>query len=297
MAMPPDFCAFILTHGRPDRVHTYDTLRKAGYTGKVFIVIDDEDKTGGEYRKRFGDAVLIFSKSDIAKRFDEGDNFNDRRAIFYARNACFDLAKQVGCKYFIQLDDDYTSFFIRHNSAAQYVSARIKSTMDDVLSALLEFFQKSGAQSVAMSQGGDHIGGGGTPDGKGGQGTPSLRRKAMNSFICSTDRPFEFVGRVNEDVNTYTSAGRRGALFLTVIQAQLVQMQTQSNAGGMTEMYLESGTYVKSFYSVMYAPSCVKVGEMGDPRGGRYRLHHKINWHNVSPKIMRETVRKQPRTA
>jgi hypothetical protein len=82
-----------------------------------------------------------------------------------------------------------------------------------------------------------------------------------------------------------------------VIQAQLVQMQTQSNAGGMTEMYLESGTYVKSFYSVMYAPSCVKVGEMGDPRGGRYRLHHKINWHNVSPKIMRETIRKQPRTA
>jgi hypothetical protein len=297
MAMPHDFCAFILTHGRPDRVHTYDTLRKAGYTGKVFIIIDDEDKTGGEYRKRFGEAVLTFSKSDIAKRFDEGDNFNDRRAIFYARNACFDLAKQVGCKYFIQLDDDYTSFAIRHSSALEYVWARVKTTMDEVFAALVEFFEKSGVQSVAMSQGGDHIGGGGTPDGKGGQGTPSLRRKAMNSFICSTDRPFEFVGRVNEDVNTYTSAGRRGALFFTVIQAQLVQMQTQSNAGGMTEMYLESGTYVKSFYSVMYAPSCVKVGEMGDPRGGRYRLHHKINWHNVSPKIMRETVRKKPMTA
>ena len=291
MATPPDFCAFILTHGRPDRVHTYDTLRKSGYTGKVFIVIDDEDKTGNEYRKRFGDAVLTFSKSDIAKRFDEGDNFNDRRAIFYARNACFDLARQVGCKYFIQLDDDYTSFAIRHSGALEYVWARVKTTMDEVFALLVEFFKNSGAQSVAMSQGGDHIGGNNS------QHTPSLRRKAMNSFICSTDRPFEFVGRVNEDVNTYTSAGRRGALFLTVIQAQLVQMQTQSNAGGMTEMYLESGTYVKSFYSVMYAPSCVKVGEMGDPRGGRYRLHHKINWHNLSPKILRETVRKQPRAA
>lgn len=41
------------------------------------------------------------------------------------------------------------------------------------------------------------------------------------------------------------------------------QMQTQKNAGGMTETYLESGTYLKSFYSVMYAPSCVKLNTMG----------------------------------
>ena len=288
--IPTDFCAFILTHGRADRVHTYTTLRKAGYTGKIFIVIDDEDKTGDDYRKRFGDEVLIFSKTEIAKRFDEGDNFNDRRAIFYARNACFDLAAQVGCKYFVQLDDDYTAFFIRHNSEGRYGSARVKTTMDEVFASLVEFFEKSGAQTVAISQGGDHIGGGGTIDVKGGQGTPSLRRKAMNSFICSTERPFKFVGRVNEDVSTYTSAGRRGSLFFTVIQAQLNQLQTQANAGGMSEMYAASGTYVKSFYSVMYAPSCVQVGTMGDPRSPRYRLHHKINWHATAPKILRETV-------
>ena len=29
------------------------------------------------------------------------------RAIVYARNACFDLAKDLGITYFIQLDDDY----------------------------------------------------------------------------------------------------------------------------------------------------------------------------------------------
>ena len=52
--MRDDFCVFILTHGRPDRVHTYDTLMKAGYTGKVFIVIDDEDKQAEGYRQRFG---------------------------------------------------------------------------------------------------------------------------------------------------------------------------------------------------------------------------------------------------
>ena len=88
------FVAFILTHGRPDRVLTYEKLRKHGYTGKIYIVCDDEDKTLPEYRKRFGD-VLVFSKSEIAKTFDEGDNFGDRRAIIYARNACFELAQQI----------------------------------------------------------------------------------------------------------------------------------------------------------------------------------------------------------
>ncbi len=29
--MRDDFCAFILTHGRPDKVLTYRTLRRAGW--------------------------------------------------------------------------------------------------------------------------------------------------------------------------------------------------------------------------------------------------------------------------
>ncbi|HEC4426053.1 TPA: hypothetical protein ACGTJ8_004598, partial [Escherichia coli] len=56
--MRDDFCAFILTHGRPDKVLTYRTLRRAGYTGKIFIVVDDEDKTRHQYMAEFGEQVL-----------------------------------------------------------------------------------------------------------------------------------------------------------------------------------------------------------------------------------------------
>lgn len=286
--MRDDFCAFILTHGRPDRVHTYETLLRAGYTGKVYIVIDDEDSTADEYRKRYGDKVLQFSKEEVARTFDEGDNFQDRRAIVYARNACFDLAREVGCRYFIELDDDYNSgFYIRFNRDLKYGNThRIKHSLDTILSAMLDFFIESGATTIALSQGGDHIGG------DAGQG-PSLKRKAMNSFFCSVDKPFQFVGRVNEDVNTYTSDGRRGRLFFTAMQAQVNQLATQSNEGGMTGLYLDSGTYIKSFYSVMYCPSGVRVGTLGDPRSPHYRLHHEINWRRVAPKILAEKYRKQ----
>lgn len=35
--MRDDFCVFILTHGRPDNVRTYNTLMRLGYTGYVLM--------------------------------------------------------------------------------------------------------------------------------------------------------------------------------------------------------------------------------------------------------------------
>jgi hypothetical protein len=294
--MLEDFCAFILTHGRPDRVHTYDSLMKAGYTGKVYIVIDDEDKTAAGYREKFGDKVLQFCKEDLAAATDEGDNFQHRKAIVYARNACWDLAEKVGCRYFVQLDDDYTSFFIRHDSSYNYVSANVRSSIDDVFAELLSFLKTSGATAVAMSQGGDHLGGGGKiVDGvrTGGTPFPKLARKCMNSWFCDTQKPFRFFGHMNEDVSAYVTYGHRGMLFLTAMQAMLVQKPTQVTAGGMSDLYLSSGTYVKSFYTVMAEPSCTQIGLMGDPRSGRYRIHHKINWHKAVPKIISESHKKK----
>jgi len=289
--MRDDFCTFILTHGRPDRVHTYKTLLRAGYTGKIYIVIDDEDKTADEYRARFGNKVLQFCKAEIAARIDEGDNFNDRRAIIYARNACWDLARQAGCKYFIQLDDDYTNFAFRFRKDGVPCFIQIHKQLDLVLSAMVDFLSNTPARTIAMAQTGEYIGGFGGGEIKGG-GLCRLRRKAMNSFVCDTGKPFEFYGRINEDVNTYTNGSRRGELFFTALQIMLAQLQTQANAGGMSELYIDSGTYIKTFYSIMYAPSCVKVGTLGDWRSPHFRIHHKINWHHTAPKILSEQHKK-----
>lgn len=282
--MRDDFCVFILTHGRPDRVKTYDTLQDFGYTGKTFIVIDDEDSAEDGYRAKFGNKVLQFSKEEISKRIDEGDNFKDRRCILYARNACFDLAKQVGAKYFVELDDDYSHFYYRFNDKKQYCEVDIKA-LDVVFSSLLDFFVNSKASSVCIAQTGDFVGG--------TNGTHASKiyclRKAMNFFICDVDKPFLFAGRLNEDVNVYTALQRAGDMFLTPNIVLLKQRATQQNAGGMTDIYLEQGTYVKSFYTVMYAPSCTKVSYLS---GQCKRLHHHINWDAAAPKIMCETYRK-----
>ena len=283
-----DFCAFILTHGRPDRIYTYDTLKRHGYTGKIYIVIDDEDETESEYKKRFGGSVLQFCKREIAQQIDEGDNFNDRRAIIYARNACWDLAERVGVKYFIQLDDDYTIFTHTMDNKGNYLTKRpwIRN-LDKIFDELVLYLKNTPALTVAMAQGGDFIGGQTSSVFR-----KKLARKAMNTFVCSAGKEFLFYGRINEDVNTYTLSGFKGEIFLTVARLRMEQKQTQSNAGGMTDFYNESGTYIKSFYTIMFAPSCSRVVRLVSSKKGAMRLHHRIYWENAVPKIVRENVKK-----
>lgn len=282
--MNNNFAAFILTHGRPDRVDTVNTLRKCGYTGKIYLICDDEDNTLDEYRRRYPNQVLVFSKKDVAATFDEGDNFKERRGVVYARNACFDIAKNLGIKYFFQLDDDYKEFSYKFNEQHQYGRWRIKS-LDTILDLLLDYLIQIPALAIAMAQDGDFIGGGAAAIAQ--KIKPS--RKVMNTFICSTDRPFKFVGRINEDVNTYALGTFQGQLFFTIPILSVNQKVTQSNASGMTDLYLDYGTYVKSFYSVMYCPSFVKVAEMITTHR---RLHHKLSWNNAAPQIIDEKYRK-----
>ena len=109
--MRNDFVVFILSHGRPHNVYTVDTLKKSGYTGKIYIIIDNEDSQADEYYNIFGkENVIMFNKKEISKTFDTADLSEDRKTIVYARNACFDIAEQLGLDYFLELDDDYTEF-------------------------------------------------------------------------------------------------------------------------------------------------------------------------------------------
>ena len=281
--MNNSFVALILTHGRPDKVITYSALRKYGYTGAIIIVVDNEDATLEEYKKKFPD-VYVFDKKAVAAQIDEGDNFQDRRAIIYARNVAFLIARERGYRYFIELDDDYQEFSYTYTREGELKQRGIRS-LDKVFDALIEFRKNVGALTVAMAQRGDFIGG---KENNIVQGEV-MKRKAMNTFICDTEQPFRFFGKINEDVNTYTVLGSRGELFLQIPHVAINQIDTQQSAGGMTDIYLDSGTYVKSFYTVMYAPSCACIRMMGTKHR---RLHHSINWNAAVPKIIPEQFKK-----
>lgn len=275
--LPDTFCVFILTHGRPDNVITLKTLERCGYTGRLYLVLDNEDKTVEKYKQNFGaENVIVFDKKAEADACDEGNNFDERRTITMARNACFRIAESLGVTHFLELDDDYYYFGRRFIEGAKKIT-----NMDCAVSSMLEFYISANMTSIAFAQGGDHIG---------GFSGEKLKRKCMNSFFCCTSRPFRFVGAMNEDVNTFTTLGSRGHLFFTFTPLQLDQKDTQSQAGGITDMYKRFGTYCKAFTTVMMAPSAVKVSMM---QSNNPRIHHTINWRQAVPCIISEKHRKQ----
>jgi hypothetical protein len=113
--------------------------------------------------------------------------------------------------------------------------------------------------------------------------------KAMNTFFCDVKKPFVFPGRMNEDVNMYVTYGNKGKLILTVADATIKQRDTQKAKGGMTDIYMQHGTYLKSFYSVICSPQCVKVADMNT---NNRRIHHRINWKYCTPMIICDKYKK-----
>jgi len=288
--IPKTFAVFILTHGRANNVYTYQSLRKQGYTGKIYLICDDEDKQLDKYKEVYGkESVIVFNKQEAINLTDSGDNFKKRNSVVYARNISFKIATNLGLTHFWQLDDDYTRFDYSTNEELQYITSENKiGKLDDLLVALIEFLDTTPFHSVAFAQGGDFIGGEGCVL-LSKMRKDEIYRKVMNSFMFRVDRPVEFMGRMNDDVNMYVEHGRRGILLMTTPQLRLQQQVTQKDAGGMTDAYVDFGTYVKSFYSVMYAPSSVKISELGTTDR---RIHHQVVWKYTVPKILDESHRK-----
>jgi len=280
-----DYTVFIISNNRPNKVYTDTMLNKYNYTGTSYIVLDNEDKSINEYIEKFGEhRIKVFDKKAIADKTDEGNNFDNRRTTTHARNACFDIAESLGYKYFLVLDDDYTVF--RYRYIDQYITKGYVQNLDNLFTKTFEYYKNNKFLSIAFAQGGDFIG---------GESCGLLKnylfnsRKCMNSFFCSTDRRFWFLGQLNEDVNTYVTYGNRGDLFMTIPFVGLEQKATQLTAGGMTDAYLKYGTYVKSFTTVMMQPSSVFVAMMGFTKN---RLHHRVIQRHTTPMIIKEAYKK-----
>jgi len=277
------FCAIILTHGRPGRIPTLDLLNKLGYTGDIMFLIDNEDATGPEYHRLYGDRVVVFDKAAEAATTDTGDLSTDRCAAVFARNASFRIAAEHGYTHFLQLDDDYLEFLHRFEDGPK-LSGIEPISLDAVFDVMLNFLDDTGVSAVAFAQGGDLLGGMNNPRWK-----RKVMRKAMNTWFCRSSDTWRFAGRLNDDVNAYVTLSHRGHVFLTTMYVAIKAEVTQKSSGGMSEVYQAGGTYQKSFFTVMMAPGIAQVGMMQSKYG---RLHHHVVGNACYPKIIPESYRK-----
>ena len=289
------FATFMLSHGRVDNFITLKTLQNAGYTGKWYILLDDEDEQIDKYKEKFGeDHIKIFSKKETEKDFDIMDNFDGNKVIVYARNALNKIAKEMGLEYFWELEDDYGEMNARIPIGNHLPIIQIRD-LDSVIEAFLDYLDKTNCKTIAWAQTGEMMGGL-----NGNIWKQKVKRKAMNTFFFKVDNApttpgDRFIGRMNDDVNWYIDAGKRGEVILQTALVTLTQEETQQSKSGNTIAYRGMGTYVKSFYSILTRPDCVKISILFSSHSGSNifpRIHHKIDWEKCVPKIVSDRFKK-----
>lgn len=271
-----DFVVFILTHGRAKTISTYRALRDGGYTGKVYIVIDNEDDQEDLYRQKFGDMVIQFDKRDYLAKTDLGDLDDDRRIGVFARNFIQDEAKRLGYKFHLQLDDDVHGFTYRFPQGDVLRALRCQH-LDEVFAGMVQYMKETPITSLSFALSAYNMGG------VNGSINEGMTRKTMTTFLMRADDVQYFNMRMNDDITTSLINGMRGKLYYSYLPVEVEVDKTQVQSGGMTDIYQKNGTYRKSFYSVMCCPSCVKVSAMGITD---YRIHHTIKWNNAVPKLL-----------
>ena len=75
---------------------------------------------------------------DFLKRFP----FDSvRKVVVYARNACWDIAKELGLQYFCVLDDDYSMFGSRYVEGEKLMNFTFND-LDAVFDAFVEFLDE-----------------------------------------------------------------------------------------------------------------------------------------------------------
>ena len=255
--MRDDFAIFICTHERPNKQHTLKKLLSAGYTGKYFLLLDDEDTTLFEYVKLYGrEHIYVFNKCEYIKKTDRFVALCDAptKAVVYARNAAFDIAKKLGLNSFVVADDDIASLRHRYIKDGSLRSSEITYGFDEICLLYNSFLLANNFYCVSFGCVPNYFGGISTF-----LNSQSNARVCHNFIFVNAKMKFRWMSAFLEDMTTPFVYGRKGALFLSLLDVQLVNPPLGSNAGGMYDTYKNLSGFTRSFYSFICSPTNIRV--------------------------------------
>lgn len=254
------FAIFILTNGRPNHQYTLEFLRKS-FKGDVFLICDNEDKTLKEYQNNYGEKVIVFDKKEWVSKSDPMDNFQSKNSVLYARNAVFEIAKDMGYEFFVMVDDDVTGLSFRYEKDGKLVGKPVKD-FNKVSSVILETMDNTGTDFFSFGMDKIYIGGSSN-----GQYRKKIIDKVYCFIFCRTEQQHFYKGIMNEDEinNILSMSVGKLAKSLTAIQIQYKPIG-RDNIGGNAETYNENGyySYIRNFYPIIAFPVLqLKLGKNG----------------------------------
>ena len=282
--MRDDFAIFICTHGRPNKQLTYNTLKQCGYTGKIYLVLDDTDNTIQQYIENYGtEQLIVFDKNHYINSCDTGSNKPVYKCILYAKDAVEDIARDMHLKSFILADDDILKLRFRTIRDSKLYSTDLND-LNAVLDSYIEYLLNANIATLGFGNSYIYIGGVGglNPD------SLSNRRFTYNFILRNTRYDVNWYSEMNEDSITPILSAQKGQVWLQLPFVQFDMKECQAGAdGGMSDVYANMDKFKQYAHFLLYTPSNVRLIE----RFGKST--HTFDRVKTFPKIISNVWRKQ----
>ena len=261
MKMTKDnFAVYITTHERAEEQLTLDTLRRQGYTGKIFLVVDNEDPQLSQYKDRFKDMVVTFDKRKAMEKSDTMFNKRDRPSPLFARNWVLKEARKGQYCQGLIIDDDIKSMDYRYEDHGKLRGQKV-TVLDKVFESLMDFMNESGVNSVGFAVA-DHFFGGLNSDIVMNRITPRL----YNDYFFNEKSDFEFVGFHTEDLVSCEINENTGTPLWTICDICLSSPPVGTSEGGMAATYDSKWQWANAFLPLMARPDVggIKLNKAGN---------------------------------
>lgn len=256
-----NFAVFITTHNRVESTTTYDTLRKAGYTGKIYTVVDNEDPQLLRYLNRFPD-VLVYNKQLQFNKCDKVIKTEQRASVTYARNAVEDYAEYMNLDAFLVCDDDIIGLRYRWVEGTTVRSLAMNGGLDKVLEYYTQYILENNIAVTSFVHMLFYMSGVHNLDKR-----ISEQREVVQIFLRNRKHKINWVGVMRQDMLTNMATSKMGyiwwALPFVTYDAKAMN-ETGENIGGMLETYNNISEYNRTFLGVIASPYCIKVGCAND---------------------------------
>lgn len=253
-----NFCAFICTHGRPDKQTTYEVLRKAGYKEKIYFVLDDQDNTIQEYIDRFGaENILVFNKNYYINSVDTGVNRLEHKCNLFPKSAMDNIATKLGLDSYVMMDDDVLDLSFRYVDGDKLRRVKVKSDADTMFKMIADFMVEANISTLGLGYPGMFF-----------VGADLIEKNLVERFRI----PYQIVFRnlaysvkwtsyVWEDTITGVEYLKRGEPWFVFpyLQQQTQVVGKNSCDGGMHDLYNGHNTLQLYMENIKYNPSSVKV--------------------------------------
>lgn len=251
---------FIISHNRPE-VYTYHALRLSGYRNDIYIIVDDKDPQLDEYKKRYKENILIYSKDDYTM-IDMADLLPSLNSATTPKYAAFRFASEMGLDAMAIFDDDLKDFKYRYESNGKLSTKWFADSpkMQSVLGACFEFV--AGQQiPVCLSF---------YPAAKVFPDTmKKFIRQSINMFVTTPNfglrtvrRLCPFKCRFYEDESFFVKLNSIGALVFALqnITFMSATFETKDNNGGMNPVYEQTSIYSRKFHLMLENPWNAPIG-------------------------------------